>query len=106
MKIHVLVEFQVMKEPFSMCDPAFLHLVCTECEVVQLPWPKAAFSPDQDEVGAPFGLVMDKLCYVIAYFVYFHAILVPKWPKVNVLEPESSQSQHEIRRSGQKARVF
>ena len=33
-----------------MCDPAFLHLVCTECEVVHLTWPKTAAAPDQDEV--------------------------------------------------------
>ena len=37
-----------------MCDPAFLHLVCTECEVVHLTWPKTAAAPDQDEV--PEGL--------------------------------------------------
>ena len=44
------IAMTVMKEPFSMCDPAFLHLVCTECEVVHLTWPKTAAAPDQDEV--------------------------------------------------------
>jgi len=38
-----------------MCDPAFLHLVCTECEVVHLTWPKTATSPEQDEVGTVEG---------------------------------------------------
>eukprot|EP00435_Cladocopium_sp_Y103_P063241 s34_g24.t2 len=44
------ISMTVMKEPFNMCDPAFLHLVCTECEVVHLTWPKTATSPEQDEV--------------------------------------------------------
>lgn len=44
------IAMTVMKEPFSMCDSAFLHLVCTECEVVQLAWPKAAIVPGQEEV--------------------------------------------------------
>ncbi|CAJ1356229.1 unnamed protein product [Effrenium voratum] len=45
------IAMTVLKEPFNMCDPAFLHLVCTECEVVNLSWPKAACSPDSaDEV--------------------------------------------------------
>ena len=76
---------QVMKEPFSMCDPAFLHLVCTECEVVQLPWPKAAFPPDQDEARGLLGLVAGHFG-------------IRKRPKVNGLELESTENHHEIRR--------
>lgn len=53
-----------------MCDPAFLHLVCTECEVVHLTWPKLATHPEQDEarpvvllLGSQVGAWNTEICH-------------------------------------------